>query len=103
MKKFKYLGLLLILLGILVNFIIPNRKYTIIISIFIVLLCFIIYLYSATKRLTWQCEECGYKFKINILEFILGINVIDTKLLYCQKCHKRTNCKALKLDKTNDH
>lgn len=59
---------------------------------------FFLWVYCASKKTNWECSECGHIFKINMTDFILGVNVIDSKLLFCSKCNKKTACKPIKIN-----
>lgn len=98
MKIILKIGSIFGLLLIALSFILCFKGYSSSTAVFLPLVGLLLFAYCQSKKCLWKCTECGDVFKINMIQFLLGINTGDTKLLTCKKCDKKTNCKPIKDD-----
>lgn len=98
MKIILKIGSILGLLLIALSFILCLKGYSTSIAIFLPIVGLLLFSYCQSKRCLWKCSECGITFKINLVQFILGLNTGNSKLLTCKKCGKRTTCTSVKDD-----
>ncbi|WP_297633252.1 hypothetical protein [uncultured Clostridium sp.] len=87
-KWLSRLGLFLIFISIVLVF-------TSISKIIIVILAFgglFLFVLFAAKSTTFICSECHKEFKSTPLDFFLGLNTGNSKLLKCPHCGVRNSC-----------
>lgn len=98
MKIILKIGSILGLLLIALFFILCLKGYSSSLAIFLPIIGLLLFAYCQSKRCLWKCTECGNTFKINMVQFMLGLNTWDSKLLTCKKCGTKTTCKPVKDD-----
>ncbi|HAK43327.1 MAG TPA: hypothetical protein DCM59_12310 [Clostridium sp.] len=95
-KSYFILGTILSILSLILLFL--GLKFSIIVSGVALIVLFIgigVLMHWSTISYEWICDKCGEKFNISLKQNVLGINSgINTKNLYCPKCHKKTICKG---------
>lgn len=87
-KWLSRLGLFLILISIILTFTSISKAIVVILA-FGGLLLFVLF---ASKSTTFICSECHKEFKSTPLDFFLGLNTGNSKLLKCPHCGIRNSC-----------